>query len=322
MEASRMDPQHHILMQLAFEAMEDAGISRESLRQSKTGVFIGLSSHDYGDIQSSYGNRATIRAHTNLGATQSLAANRISHAFDLRGPSLVVDTACSSSLVATHLGAQSIWNGDANAAIIGGVNLILKPEAHMGFSKAGMLAPDGRCKSFDDSADGYVRSEGAACVLLKRLDRAIQDGDRVYAVIRGTAVNQDGRDASNSSISVPNEDAQVELLQKVFMDFGVDPTHVGFVEAHGTGTSAGDNIKARALGKVLGSCGPNKEKCWVGSIKSNIGHLEPASGMAGLLKMALALHKKRIPPNLHFKIPNRKIDFDALGIAVPTNGMP
>ncbi len=226
---------------------------------------------------------------------------------------MALDTACSSSLNAIHLACRSIWEGDADAAFAGGVNSILKPEPQMGFSKGGYLSPDGICYTFDDRGNGYIRSEGAGLIFLKPLSRAEADGDKIYALIRGSAINQDG---ATNGISVPNPDAQAALLEIAYKDTGIDPHDVKYVEAHGTGTFVGDPIESKAIGKVIGT--DRDDVCYLGSIKSNIGHLEPASGIAGISKMALALKNGIIPPNIHFKKGNPNIAFDELKLKVPT----
>src|SRR3712207_2491071 len=267
-EATRADPQQRLLMEVAYEAIEDAGMAPERLAGTNTGVFIGIATLDYGGIQTSTIERRSINAYTNLGLALCIAANRLSYLFDLHGPSLAVDTACSSSLVATHLACQSIWNGECDMALTGGVNLILRPEGTIGFSRASMLAPDGRCKSFDARANGYVRSEGAGVVVLKPVSRALADGDPIYAVVRGTAVNQDGR---TTGISLPNRVAQEAMLREAYRQAGVTPEQVQYIEAHGTGTPVGDPIELTAIGNVLGSRRPARDRCVVGSVKTNIG---------------------------------------------------
>src|SRR3954469_11238884 len=313
-DATRADPQQRVLMEVTYEAIEDAGMAPTRIAGTSTGVFIGISTLDYGGIQTSTTERRSINAYTNLGLALSIAANRLSYHFDLHGPSLALDTACSSSLVATHLACRSIWNGECDMALSGGVNLILRPEGTIGFSKASMLAPDGRCKSFDARANGYVRSEGAGVVVLKPVSRALADGDPIYAVVHGTAVNQDGR---TTGISLPNRAAQEAMLVEAYRQAGVAPEQVQYVEAHGTGTPVGDPIELKALGAVLGDRRSAQDACIVGSVKTNIGHLEAASGIAGLIKAALSLKHGQIPPNLHFETPNPDIPFDELKLRVP-----
>ncbi|WP_414581134.1 SDR family NAD(P)-dependent oxidoreductase [Scytonema sp. PCC 10023] len=314
-EASSMDPQQRQLLEVAWEALEDGGQVPENLAGSKTGVFIGISGSDYHDIQLGVSNRDSINAYTNLGGVNCITANRISYILDLKGPSMAVDTACSSALVAVHLACQSIWNGESALAIAGGVNAILKPEGTIGFSKASMLSPDGSCKTFDERANGYVRAEGAGIVVLKPLSQAQADRDPIYAVIRGSAVNQDGQ---TNGITVPNGESQEAALRDACQKAGISPEQVQYIEAHGTGTPVGDPIEANALGNVLGKNRPVGEYCVIGSVKTNIGHLESASGVAGLIKVALALKHRQIPPSLHFQTPNPKIPFEELRLRVPT----
>jgi phthiocerol/phenolphthiocerol synthesis type-I polyketide synthase C len=312
-EAVRMDPQQRLLLEVAWEALEDAGLPVERLAGSRTGVFVGISSNDYGQMQ--FRDPALSDPYAGSGNALSIAANRLSYLFDLRGPSLAVDSACSSSLVAVHLACRSLWSGEATLALAGGVNLILSPTITVNFSKAGFMAPDGRCKAFDASANGYVRSEGAGVVVLKPLGRALADGDPVYAVIRGTAVNQDGH---TNGLTAPNRHAQEAVLREAYRRAGVVPGAIQYVEAHGTGTALGDPIEASALGAVLGEGRPEGERCAIGSLKTNIGHLEAAAGIAGLIKMALALKHGELPPSLHFRQPNPHIPFDQLPLRVQT----
>ena len=246
-EAQLMDPQQRLLLEVTWEALEDAGLAADKLSGSRTGVFVGISNSDYARLL--YRDSSDITAYSATGTCLSIAANRVSYVFDFRGPSLVVDTACSSSLVAVHLACASLRSGEADLAIAGGVNLILTPEGTIAFSQARMMAPDGRCKTFDDQADGYVRGEGCGLVVLKRLPDALRDGDRVLAVIRGSAVNQDGRSAG---LTAPNGPAQVAVIRKALASAGVSANEVGYVEAHGTGTPLGDPIELRALGAVFG----------------------------------------------------------------------
>lgn len=314
-EAMRIDPQQRILLEVAYETLEDAGVSLESISATKTGVFIGIATLDYGGIQLSKSERNSINAYSNLGLAMCIAANRISYFFNLKGPSLAIDTACSSSLVAAHYACQSIWSGESEQTLVGGVGLIIRPEGTIGFSKASMLSPKGRCRSFDAEADGYIRSEGAGTVLLKPLKKAIDEGNYIYAVIHNTVVNQDGRTAG---IALPNPQAQQSMLREAYSSSQLDAQLVQYVEAHGTGTLAGDPIEMNSIGSVIGWGRADGNECIVGSVKSNIGHLEAASGIAGLIKTALALDKGIIPPNLHFKTPNPGIDFKGHKLRVPT----
>jgi myxalamid-type polyketide synthase MxaE and MxaD len=316
-EASRMDPQQRLLLEVTWEALQDAGQASDRLVGTQTGVFIGIATNDYGRLQ--WNDLGRIDAYAGTGNAMSIAANRISYVFDFRGPSLAIDTACSSSLVAVHLACCSLRSGESTLALAGGVNLILSPAIAIGFTKAGALAPDGRCKAFDARANGYVRSEGAAVVVLKPLSKARADGDPIYAVIRGSAVNQDGR---SNGLMAPNPLAQEAVLREAYRQAGVSPGEVQYVEAHGTGTLLGDPIEAKALGAVLGVERPPGQLCALGSVKTNLGHLEAAAGIAGLIKVALALRHREIPPSLHFEKPNPHIPFDELPLRVQTTLSP
>jgi len=312
-EAARMDPQQRLLLEVAWEALEDAGQVRERLAGTSTGVFIGISNNDYGRIQ--FNDPDRIDAYAGTGNALSIAANRISYVFDFRGPSIAIDTACSSSLVAVHQACCSLRSGESTLALAGGVNLILSPAITINFTKAGAMAPDGRCKAFDARADGYVRSEGAGVVVLKPLSRALVDRDPIYAVIRGSAVNQDGR---SNGLMAPNPVAQEALLREAYRRAALSPGDVQYVEAHGTGTLLGDPIEAKALGAVLALDRPPECPCLLGSVKTNLGHLEAAAGIAGLIKVALALQHREIPPSLHFEKPNPHIPFGQLPLRVTT----
>lgn len=314
-EAAWMDPQQRLLLETAWEALEDAGQVQDKLARSRTAVYVGISSWDYSVAQTSFRDRGVIDVHTNTGSSLSIAANRIAYCLDFRGPSASVDTACSSALVAVHLACQSIWVEKCPLALAGGVNLLLMPDWYVGFSRLGMLSPHGRCKAFDAAGAGFVRSEGAGMVVLKPLSRALADGDRVYAVIRGTAVNQDGR---TNGMTVPSQEAQEALVRQACDSAGIQPAGLDFVEAHGTGTPVGDPIEARALGNVIAPGRPADRPCLLGSVKTNIGHLEAGAGIAGLIKTALALHHRVLPGNLHFERPNPDIDFAGLKLRVPT----
>lgn len=310
-EAATMDPQQRLLLEVAWEALEDAAVLPERLAGTPTGVFVGMCAQEYATLQSR--DPLEIIGTTNTGGASSIAANRISYQFDLRGPSYAVDTACSSSLVAIDAACKTIWRGEASLALAGGVSLLLTPEMSVGFAKARMLSPTGRCRPFAAAADGYVRGEGAGMVLLKPLDQAVADGDRIYAVVAATGVNQDGH---SSGLTVPSERAQAALVRQVLDAAGVRPAEVQFVEAHGTGTPVGDPIECAALGDVLGRCRENGDACRIGSVKSNIGHLEGASGIAGFIKTALALHHRVLPANLHFDAPNPSIPLEQLHLQV------
>ncbi len=315
-EAMWLDPQQRFLLQVAWEALEDGGQVADRLVGSDTGVFIGGFTLDYQLLQNSgnYG-RYHLHTHSATGMMMTMLANRLSYAFDFRGPSMTVDTACSGSLVAVHLAAQSIWNGECSLALAGGANIMISPNMTIAESKGGFLSPDGRCKTFDASANGYARGEGAGVVVLKPLARALADGDRVYAMVRGTAVIQDGH---TNGITVPSQSAQEAVMRAAYRRAGVAPHEIQYVEAHGTGTPLGDPIEARAIGTVLSDGRPPDERLVIGSVKTNIGHLEAAAGVAGLTKAALALHHRRIPPHLHLRTPHPDIAFDELQLRVPT----
>lgn len=303
-EVHSMDPQHRLLLEVAWEAMEDGGQVPETLRGTQTGVFIGIGTHDYSIM---LWQDPVNDPYATTGTGNCIAANRLSYIFDFKGPSLAVDTACSSSLVAVHLACQSLWQGESSLALAGGVNVLLLPTVTAGFSKGGFMSADGRCKSFDARADGYVRSEGAGIVVLKPLSQALKDRDPVYAVIRGSAVNQDG---FSNGMAAPNPKAQAAVLQAAYQRAEVCPSQVQYIEAHGTGTKIGDPVELEALGRVITENRSNQNPCRIGSVKTNIGHLETAAGVAGLIKTALALKYQQIPPSLHFQTPNPQINFD------------
>lgn len=313
-EAAQMDPQQRLMLELSWEAFEDAGIAPLGLRDSDTGVWIGAIWNDYAVLQHRRGPEA-ITQHTATGSHDSIIANRVSYQLGLRGPSMAVDTACSSSLVAVHVACQSMLSGECELAIAGGVNLIAAPDSMVAMSKFGAMAPDGRCKTFDARADGYVRGEGGGLVVLRPLSAAIRDGDRIYCLIRGSAVNNDGW---SNGLTAPSPEAQEQVLRAALSRAGVEPGDVGFVETHGTGTLLGDPIEAGALGRVFGPGRALDRPLWIGSVKTNLGHLEGAAGIAGLIKAALALYHREIPPNLHFETPNPHIAFDELRLRVPT----
>ena len=314
-EAAHIDPQHRLLLELVWEACEDAGIPPPSLATSRTGVFIGISSHDYGDQMMYPQNRANITMHTNSGGAGSIAANRISYLYDFRGPSVTIDTACSSALSAVHFACQSIRSGECAAAFVGGVQMLLSPEVTIGFCKATMLSPDGHCRAFDAAANGYVRGEGAGVVMLKPLRAALDAGDPVYAIIRATAINQDGHTVG---MSVPSAAAQQAMIEEALLKAGVAPRDVQYVEAHGTGTPIGDPIEARAIGSALSPGRGENQFCAIGSVKTNLGHMEAAAGVAGLIKVALSLRHRRIPASLHFHQANSAIDLNGQRLRVVT----
>jgi len=315
-EAVSMDPQQRLLLHAAWEAIEDAGIVVDHHRDFPAGVFVGISTTDYANLQLIHTDLPPGDVYSVTGAAISIAANRISHAFNFSGPSFALDTACSSSLVALHAACRSLANNECEFALVGGVNALISPLPYVSFSRMGMIAPDSACKTFDARANGFVRGEGAGVVALKRLSDALADRDRIYAVILSTALNQDGR---TPGITVPDGDAQMAIIRQACAQAGVQPAAIRYVEAHGTGTPVGDPIEANALGTVLGEGRPLAEPCPVGSVKTNIGHLEAGAGVAGLIKLALVLHHGQIPPNLHFVTPNPNIDFERLKIRVPTS---
>ncbi len=306
-EAAQMDPQQRVLLELVWHAAEDAGIPPSKLAGSATGVYIGASATDYRDLR--LGDPASGDSYFMTGGTLSILANRISYVFDLRGPSLTVDTACSSSLVALHHACEAIRGERIASAIVGGINLLLSPYPFLGFCRASMLSRLGRCFAFDERADGYVRGEGGGAIILKPLQQALADGDRIRAVILGTGVNSDGR---TIGLSLPSEAAQAALIRTVYSRAGVTPDDLAFFEMHGTGTPAGDPIEATAVGHALGQA--RRDPLPIGSVKSNIGHLEPASGIAGVIKTALALERGIVPPTLHCENPNPNIPFDELNL--------
>ena len=310
-----MDPQQRLLLELAFEACEDAGFAPSKLAGTQTGVYVGASALDYSTI--GLHDPAVGDAYYATGNTLSIIANRLSYIFDLHGPSMALDTACSSSLVALHEARHALFRGEIDAALVGGVNILASPFQFISFSRATMLSPTGLCRAFAAEADGYVRAEGGVVLVLKTVKRALEDGDRIHAVICGSGVNSDGR---TSGISLPAEHYQIELLRAVYGRAGVPPDSVAYVEAHGTGTRVGDPVEASALGKVLGRA--RSRPLPIGSVKTNIGHTEPASGLAGLLKAMLALEHDEAPSSLHFENPNPTIDFKGLNLFVTGKATP
>jgi acyl transferase domain-containing protein/acyl-CoA synthetase (AMP-forming)/AMP-acid ligase II/acyl carrier protein len=319
-EASAMDPQQRVLLEVTWEALENAGQPPDKLAGSRTGVFVGIGGFDYSNVLLTYNEHLkTINAYLGTGNAHSIAANRISYLLDLRGPSIAIDTACSSSLVAIHMACESLRSAETNLAIAGAVNLILSPEVTIAFSHARMMAADGRCKTFDAKADGYVRAEGAGAVVLKRLSDALRDRDHILALIRGSAVNQDGRTAG---IAAPNASAQQSVIREALAQAGVAPRELTYIEAHGTGTSIGDPIEVEAVKGVLGNKSPEDLPCLMGSSKANIGHLENASGMASLAKVLNCLQHNEIPGQLHFAKLNPRISLAGTRLVIPTKPQP
>ena len=317
-EAISLDPQQRLLLEVSWEALEAAGLNPHQLNQTPTGVFIGICSNDYSRRLMARGV-TEIDAYLASGNAHSTASGRISYVLGLTGPSLAVDTACSSSLVSIHLACTSLRNRECNLALVGGVNRLISPEFSINFSKARMLSADGRCKTFDAKADGFVRGEGAGIVVLKRLSDAIAEGDNILATIRGSAIDQDGH---TSGLTVPSGPSQEAAIRQALKNAGVEPAQVSYIEAHGTGTSLGDPIEVAALGQVFGETHSPDRPLSIGSVKTNIGHLEGAAGIAGLIKVVLQLQHQEIAPHLHFQKPNPYIDWAKLPFTVPTTVTP
>lgn len=312
-EAASMDPQQRLLLEVCWEALENAGIAPNRLGGSPTGVFVGAGNNDYGRML--FSDRNAIDAYAGSGSSLSVIAGRVSYILGLQGPSLVVDTACSSSLVSVHLAVQSLRRAECDLALAGGVNLILSPDAHITFTKARMMAVDGRCKTFDAAADGYGRGEGCAVVVLRRLSDARARGERVLALIRGSAINQDGR---SGGLTAPNGPAQEAVIRAALDAAGLQPADIDYVEAHGTGTSLGDPIELQALAAALGPGRTSGWPLWIGSCKTNFGHVEAAAGIAGLVKTVAALRRRELPGQLHFRTPNPMVDWERLPLRVAT----
>ncbi|MFN6535671.1 MAG: type I polyketide synthase [Nostoc sp. EkiNYC01] len=318
-EAESLDPQQRLILEVSWEALENAGIPFNQLHRSKTGVFVGITTTDYLQLQTGLADDELINAYTNSGGAINFAPGRLSYFLGLQGPSLAVETACSSSLVAVHLACQSLRHQESDLAIVGGVNLIVIPEMNVRLCKAKMIATDGRCKTFDSAADGFGRSEGCGVLVLKRLSQALADGNNIVALIRGSAVNQDG---SSSGLTVPNGLAQQAVVRQALANAGLEPHQVSYIETHGTGTSLGDPIEVNALGAVFGKEKTAHQPLMLGSVKTNIGHTEAAAGVAGIIKVALALQHQEIPPHLHLQTPNPHIAWQDLPVAVPTQLTP
>jgi acyl transferase domain-containing protein/SAM-dependent methyltransferase len=312
-EAASMDPQQRLVLEMAWHALEDAGHAPSHLTGTMTGVYLGVANGDYG--RALFANPLLIDPYFSSGNAYSVVAGRVAYLLGLQGPAMAVDTACSSSLVALHLACQGLRLGECDLALAGGINLILTPEMNVNFSKAGMLARDGRCKTFDAAADGYVRGEGGAIVVLRRLRDAVAGGDRILALVRGSALNQDGR---SNGLTAPNGPAQEAVLRAALRAAQVTPADIGYVEAHGTGTSLGDPIEVNALAAVFGERRNPDPPLALGSVKTNCGHLEAAAGIVGLVKVVLALQRASIPPHLHLQNPNPHIAWDRVPIVVPT----
>jgi natural product biosynthesis luciferase-like monooxygenase protein len=318
-EAASLDPQQRLLLETAWHAFEDAGLDCSRLAGSETGVFVGISTQDYARRTLPTGAPDRIDAYSGTGSALSAAAGRVAYFFDFRGPAVATDTACSSALVAVHQACRALLGGECTLALAGGVNAILSPELGVNFGQARMLAADGRCKAFDASADGYVRSEGCGVAVLKRLSDAVAAGDPILAVIRGSAVGQDGR---SNGLTAPNGPAQERVIRNALASAGVAPAAISYVEAHGTGTALGDPIEAQALGAALGPGRPAELPLWIGSVKTNLGHLEAAAGMASLAKVVLALRHGEIPASLHFRNPSPYIPWERVALRVAAQRMP
>ncbi len=312
-EAARMDPQQRLFLEVAIEALDDAGLSRERLKGTRTGVYVASYHNDYAQLQ--YGDAEEIDPRTLTGTLHSVLTGRLSHLLDLRGPSISIDTACSSSLVAIHLACESLRSGETDLAAAGGVSLMISPELLVSMSKVGFMAPDGRCKTFDASADGFGRGEGCGIVVLKRLADAVADGDRIHAVIRATALNQDGH---STLLTAPHGPAQEALIGEALDAAQIEPGRIGLVETHGTGTALGDPIEVEAIAATLGRAGADAGPCWLGAVKANVGHLEAAAGVTGLIKAVLALEHEAVPPQVHFSRLSPHISLDGTRLAVPT----
>ncbi|MGB0128391.1 MAG: type I polyketide synthase, partial [Rhodocyclaceae bacterium] len=316
-EAEHMDPQQRLFLEVAIEALDHAGLTREKLAGSRTGAFVASYYNEYAQMQ--YADPACIDARTLTGTVHSVLVNRLSYLLDLRGPSVSVDTACSSSLVAIHLACQSLRHGECDIALAGGVSLMVSESQMISLSKVGFMAPDGRCKTFDASADGFGRGEGCSIIVMKRLADALADGDRVLALVRGSAVNQDGH---STVLAAPNGLAQQALIREALANAQVEPARIGYVEAHGTGTALGDPIEVEALAATVGQPAPGAGPCLIGAAKANVAHLEAAAGATGVIKSVLMLQHGEIPPLVHFKTLNPHISLAGTRLAVPTKLMP
>jgi acyl transferase domain-containing protein len=314
-EAASMDPQQRLLLEVAWEALEDAGQAPDRLSGSRTGVFVGIIGSEYAQLLTSGEGIRHIDTYFGSGVANSVASGRLSYVFGLQGPSLCIDTSCSSSLVAVHLACQSLRSRECRMALAGGVSLMLLPDTTIILSKHRLMAADGRCKTFDQAADGYVRGEGCGMVVLKRASDALADGDRILALIRGIAANQDG---PSSGLTAPHGPAQQAVIRAALANGGIDPLAVGYIETHGTGTALGDPIEIQALSAVYGKGRPGDRPVYVGAVKTNIGHLEAAAGIASLLKAVIVLRKRAIPPHRNMRVPNPHIPWEQLPVKVPT----
>jgi acyl transferase domain-containing protein/SAM-dependent methyltransferase/acyl carrier protein/NADP-dependent 3-hydroxy acid dehydrogenase YdfG len=313
-EAETMDPQQRLLLETSWEALEHAGIAPSSLAGTSTGVYVGICNADYGQIALN-ASREEITPHLATGLSHAVAAGRISYVLGLQGPSMAVDTSCSASLVAVHLACQSLRMSECNLALAGGVNLVLNPEITIALSQSRMMAPDGRCKAFSELANGFVRGEGCGMIVLERLPDAIRDRHQIFAVIRGSACNQDGR---SSGLTAPNGPSQEAVIAAALKDAGMKPDDLGYIEAHGTGTALGDPIELGAINSIFSGRSASSGPLLVGSVKTNLGHLESAAGIAGLIKLVLSIRHGEIPASLHFSAPNPRVEWDRVPLHIPT----
>ncbi|WP_143288189.1 type I polyketide synthase, partial [Calothrix rhizosoleniae] len=318
-EAIAMDPQQRLLLEVSWEALEHAGLSPKKLQGSPTGIFMGISYDDYSRFSINSTDQTKIDAYNSLGNFRSIAAGRLAYVFGFNGPAVLLDTSCSSSLLSIHLACQSLRLQECNLALAGGVSLMLTPEPIIGLCKLKAVSADGRCKTFDACADGFGRGEGCGIVTLKRLSDAVADGDQIFALIRGSAVNHDGK---SNGLTAPNGLAQQAVIEQALKNAKVEPSQIDYIEVHGTGTSLGDPIEVLALGEVFGQQREENQPLKIGSVKTNFGHLESAAGVAGLMKVVLGLQHQQIPPHLHFKQPNPYIPWQKLPIGVPTQLTP
>ena len=318
-EVQGMDPQQRLVLEVAWEALEHAAIAPDGLQGSRTGVYIGIASNDYLHLMLQSGDPRLVDAHFMSGIAHSVASGRLSYLLGLQGPSMAIDTACSSSLVSVHLACQALRTGDCDTALAGGVNTMLSPDISVAYSRSRLLSPGGRCRTFDASADGIARGEGCGMIVLRRLSDAVASGDRIVGLIRGTAVNQDG---PSSGLTAPNGPAQEAVIRAALVNAGVTPANIGYIEAHGTGTPLGDPLEMQALGAVFGAPTQRERPLWVGSVKTNFGHLEAAAGVVGLIKVLLSLAHREIAPHLHFQTPSPHIPWDELPVSIPTQPTP
>ncbi|KYF75504.1 hypothetical protein BE18_28805 [Sorangium cellulosum] len=318
-EARSLDPQHRLLLEVAWEGFEDAGIPPRSLVGSRTGVFVGVCATEYLHAAVAHQPREERDAYSTTGNMLSIAAGRLSYTLGLQGPCLTVDTACSSSLVAIHLACRSLRARESDLALAGGVNMLLSPDTMRALARTQALSPNGRCQTFDASANGFVRGEGCGLIVLKRLSDARRDGDRIWALIRGSAINQDGR---STGLTAPNVLAQGALLREALRNAGVEAEAIGYIETHGAATSLGDPIEIEALRTVVGPARADGARCVLGAVKTNLGHLEGAAGVAGLIKATLSLHHERIPRNLNFRTLNPRIRIEGTALELATEPVP